>query len=210
MTEAEEEYIVDTKGAIRQQFMKEYGKKDFAAITVKELCAGTPVARTTFYSYYNNTDVPGETYDKEAALFSQIWFNAPIIRLSENQTKAGGRCYTYYFTPESPDPIMKCGHAIELASVFNHPEMASDAGRVFDLTFSKTMRKMWVKFAKCGNPSLSAGISPDGKDHEWPLYDLKDKKVMALDEFDIHPVKEEERKIVDWDRTYFMTKYYIP
>lgn len=155
-------------------------------------------------------DVPGETYDKEAALFSQIWFNAPIIRLSENQTKAGGRCYTYYFTPESPDPIMKCGHAIELASVFNHPEMASDAGRVFDLTFSKTMRKMWVKFAKCGNPSLSAGISPDGKAHEWPLYDLKDKKVMALDEFDIHPVKEEERKIVDWDRTYFMTKYYIP
>ena len=52
----EEGYIVDTKDAIRQQFMKEYGKKDFAAITVKELCARTPVARTTFYSYYNNTD----------------------------------------------------------------------------------------------------------------------------------------------------------
>jgi hypothetical protein len=28
----EEGYIVDTKDAIRQQFMKEYGKKDFAAI----------------------------------------------------------------------------------------------------------------------------------------------------------------------------------
>ena len=61
-----------------------------------------------------------------------------------------------------------------------------------------------------GNPSLSADISPDGKAYEWPLYDLEDKKVMALDEFNIHPEKEAERKIVDWDRTYFLTKYYMP
>jgi len=31
---------------------------------------------------------------------------------------------------------------------------------------------------------------------------------MVLDEFDIHPEKESEREIVDWDRTYFLTKYY--
>ena len=36
--------------------MKEYVKKDFAQISVKGLCAATPVARTTFYSYFNNTD----------------------------------------------------------------------------------------------------------------------------------------------------------
>ena len=36
--------------------MKEYARKDFTAITVKALCASTPVARTTFYSYFNNTD----------------------------------------------------------------------------------------------------------------------------------------------------------
>ena len=30
----------------------------------------------------------------------------------------------------------------------------------------------------------------------------------VFDEFDIHPEKESERKIVDWDRTYFLTKYY--
>lgn len=36
--------------------MKEYAKKDFPSITVKALCASTPVARTTFYSYFNNTD----------------------------------------------------------------------------------------------------------------------------------------------------------
>jgi len=153
-------------------------------------------------------DVKGDAFQPFASLLSQSWFNVPIIRLSEEQTKAGGKCYTYYFTPESPNPIMKCGHAIELAAVFNHPEMTEDTGRAFDETFCKTMRKMWVQFAKTGNPSLTADQSPDGKAKEWPLYDLKDKKVMVLDEFDIHPAKEADVKIVDWERTYFLTKYY--
>ena len=154
-------------------------------------------------------DVQGDSYEPDCYLLSQSWFNAPLLRLSENQTMAGGKSYTYYFTPESPDPIMKCGHAIELASVFNHPEMSADTGRVFDETFSKTLRKMWVQFAKTGNPSLSAEQSPDGKAKEWPLYDLENKRVMVFDEFNIHPEKETERKIVDWDRTYFLTKYYV-
>jgi len=142
-------------------------------------------------------DVEGDWFQPDASLLSQSWFNAPIIKLSECQTMGGGKAYTYYFTPESPDPIMKCGHAIELAVVFNHPEATSDMGRAFDETFCRAMRRMWVQFAKTGRPS------PD-----WPLYDLKEKKVMVLDEFDIHPEKESQRKIVDWDRTYFLTKYY--
>ena len=152
------------------------------------------------------SDIKGEDWERDSRLFSQVWFISPVFRLSEAQTKAGGKSYTYYFTPESSVPLIKCGHSIELASVFNHPEMTGDTGRVFDETFSKTIRRMWVQFAKTGNPSLSAGLSPDGKAKEWPLYDLKDRKVMVLDEFDIHPEKESERKIVDWDRTYFLTK----
>ena len=35
------------------------------------------------------------------------------------------------------------------------------------------------------------------------------KLVIALDEFDIHPAKEADRKIVDWERTYSLTKYYM-
>ena len=152
------------------------------------------------------SDIKGESWERDSRLFSQVWFIAPVFRLSEAQTKAGGKSYTYYFTPESSVPIIKCGHSIELASVFNHPEMTADTGRVFDAAFSKTIRRMWVQFAKTGNPSLSADISPDGKAKEWPLYDLKDRKVMVLDEFNIHPEKESDRKIVDWDRTYFLTK----
>ena len=154
------------------------------------------------------SSVEGEDYEKDSRLFSQLWFNAAHIRLAEAQTEGGGKSYTYYFTPESSRQYMKCGHATELASVLNHPEENDCTGRAFDATFSKTMRKMWVQFAKTGNPSLSADISPDGKAHEWPLYDQQDRRVMVFDEFDIHPEKESERKTVDWDRMYPLTKYF--
>ena len=145
-------------------------------------------------------------YTATDRLFDQIVFIAPLFRMSENQTMGGGRSYTYFFTPESDIPLMRCGHGVELAVVFDH--QGAPGGRAFDETFSKTLRKMWVQFAKTGDPSLSADISPDGRAKEWPLYDLKDKYVMVFDEFNIHPEKESERKILDWERTYFLTKYY--
>ena len=154
------------------------------------------------------SDIKGEPYEYTSRLFDQLVFIAPLFRLSENQTKAGGKTYTYYFTVESSVPLMKSGHAVELSTVFNHPEQTFVTGRTFDETFSKTMRHMWVQFAKTGNPSLSATESPDGKAKEWPLYDLENKQLMIFDEFDIHPEKESQRKIIDWDRTYFLTKYY--
>jgi len=192
-------------------FVSSFGKEgwdNWIAGRKQEKYAKLPADEKALVDNFMN-DIKGDYFQPDSSLLSQSWFNVPIIKMSECQTKAGGKAYTYYFTPESPDPIMKCGHAIELAVVFNHPEMTADTGRAFDETFCKTMRKMWVQFAKTGNPSLSAEISPDGKAKEWPLYDLQDKKVMVLDEFDIHPAKESEVKIVDWERTYFLTKYYM-
>ena len=153
-------------------------------------------------------DIKGESYEPFCRLYDQMWFIAPLFRLSENQTKAGGKSYTYYFTVESSLPLIKSAHAVELSTVFNHPEDTQFTGRAFDETFSKILRKMWVQFAKTGNPSLSAEISPDGKAHEWPLYDLKNREIMVFDEFNIHPEKESELKLVDWERTYFLTKYF--
>ena len=153
-------------------------------------------------------DIRGEVYDPLCRLYDQIWFIAPVFRQTENHIMAGGKSYNYYFTVESSVPLMKSGHAVELSAVFNHPEQIFVTGRAFDETFSRTMRKMWVQFAKTGNPSLSADQSPDGKAKDWPLYDLGDKQLMIFDEFDIHPEKESQRKILDWERTYFLTKYY--
>ena len=78
-----------------------------------------------------------------------------------------------YFTVESSVPLMRSGHAIELSTVFNHPEDTLVTGRQFDETFSKTMRKMWVQFAKTGNP-----------DNEyiphWEKYSADNRQTMEL------------------------------
>ena len=173
------------------------------AKNISQLTAGEKALVESFCK-----DVKGERHEQLCRLYDQIWFIAPLFRLSENQTKAGGKSYTYYFTVESSVPMVKSAHAVELATVFNNPMDTQFTGRVFDKTFSKTLRKMWVQFAKTGNPSLSAKDSPDGKAHEWPLYDLENKEIMVFDEFNIHPEKESQRKILDWERTYFLTKYF--
>ena len=159
-------------------------------------------------SYCQDVKDATAEYSATTRWIDQLVFIAPLFRMSENQTKAGGKSYTYFFTPESSWPLLKSGHAVDLSTVFNHPEERLVTGRIFNETFSRTLRKMWVQFAKTGNPSLSADQSPDGKAKEWPLYDLENKQLMIFDEFNIHPEKESQRKILDWDRTYFLTKYY--
>ena len=39
---------------------------------------------------------------------------------------------------------------------------------------------------------------------------FNDRQLMVLDEYDIHTAKESELKIVDRERTYFLTNYYMP
>ena len=174
----------------------------------KKLAQMTEDEKALAESYLGNAKDVSPEYSSDSRFFDQICFIAPVFKMSEGQTKAGGRHFTYYFTPESGTPLIRSGHGIELAVVFNHPEETLVTGRALDETFCKTLRRMWVQFAKTGNPSLTADISPDGKAHEWPIYDLKDRYVMVFYEFDIHPEKESERKILDWERTYFLTKYY--
>ena len=144
-------------------------------------------------------DISEGSCEPARSLLDQNWFIAPFLRTAENQTRAGGKAYAYFFT-------VKSGHGSELTTVLDHPEMNDPA---IDEAFSKTMRRMWVQFAKTGNPSLGADISPDERAHEWPLYDLNDKPIMIFEEFNIHHEKESEIKLVDRDRTYFLTKYYI-
>ena len=163
----------------------------------KKFAQLTDVEKKLVQGFIN--DISGEPDEKLSTLLDQIWFIAPFFRTAENQTAAGGKAYAYFFTVQS-------GHGMELTTVLDHPEM--NAGPI-DENFAKTMRKMWVQFAKTGDPSLTRDISPDGKAKIWPLYDSKDKQVMVFEEFNIHPEKEPGIKLVDRERTYFLTKYYI-
>ncbi len=188
-------------GLMGEEFWKAWvysrENKRFAQLSDKE--------KALLESYYNGLE--GGEFERTSNLFSQSWFIAPQIRLSEEQTKGGGKSYTYYFTAESKLPMIKSGHAIEVAIIFDNKEDAAAAEADFDENFCKTMRKMWVQFAKTGDPSLSADISPDGKAKVWPLYDTENKQVMVFDEFNIHAEKESALKIVDWDKTYFLSNY---
>lgn len=47
---------MDTREAIRAEFMRMYVREQLDRITVKGLCAAVPVARTTFYAHYRNVD----------------------------------------------------------------------------------------------------------------------------------------------------------
>ncbi len=63
----------DIKQAIHAAFFTLYGKRSFTQMTVKELCIQTPVARTTFYSYYNNlTELKAELEDELIGVFLKL------------------------------------------------------------------------------------------------------------------------------------------
>lgn len=171
-----------------------------ADLKEKKLAQLTDREKELVESYFR--DVKGERDEQLSSLLDQVWFIAPFVRTVENQTAAGGKAYAYFFTAKS-------GHGMELTTVLNHPEMDEAMGGAVDGTFAKTMRKMWVQFAKTGNPSLSPDVSPDGKENVWPVYDPQNRQVMIFDERNIHPEMETERKLVDRERTYFLTRYYI-
>jgi len=137
-----------------------------------------------------------EDWEPDSRLFGYSWFINGAIKMSECQTKGGGKSYTYFYRVESADPIRKSAHFEEVPIVFNHREMIVEGP--YDADFCKAMRGMWIQFARTGVPAPN-----------WPLYTLKDKQVMVLDEYDIHPAKEADVKIVDWDRSWFLLKYYM-
>ncbi len=47
---------MQTKQLIKSRFSRLYGKTNYNKITVKSLCEYVPVARTTFYSYFESLD----------------------------------------------------------------------------------------------------------------------------------------------------------
>jgi para-nitrobenzyl esterase len=158
-------------------------------------------------AFLDNT--PGNALYKTRSFGDQMIFITPAFRMSENHTAAGGRTYHYYFRVESSITNYLSGHAAELAAVFNNPQETFFSGRAYDDAFNHTMQRMWVNFAKTGDPSLTAGESPTGKAIQWELYNSDTRPIMVFDEFNVHQGYEPDYGIVDWERTYPLTKYFV-
>ena len=153
--------------------------------------------------------IPGNKYHKTYKFGDQVFFIAPAFRLSENHTAAGGKTYHYYFRVETSIPRFLSGHAAELAVVFNNPQETFFSGRPYDETFNHTLQRMWVNFAKKGDPSLTAEECPTGEAIQWDLYNSDTKPIMVFDEFNVHQGVEGDYGIVDWEQTYPLTKYFV-
>ena len=151
----------------------------------------------------------GNQFHKTFKFGDQVFFLAPVFRMSENHTAAGGKTYHYYFRVEACMQYFLSGHAAELPAVFNNPQDVFFSGRPYDDTFNHTLQRMWVNFAKTGEPSLTEKESPTGRAIKWEQYNSDTKPIMIFDEFNIHLGYEGDYGIVDWERTYPLTKYFI-
>ncbi len=104
--------------------------------------------------------------------YNEIIFRLPAIRQATAHHLNGGNTYMYYWSYPSAIPHLKACHAVELAYVFNNPEVNTYIGEDYNEELGKTVRKMWVNFATTGNPSTD--------EYEWKKYTRAHRETMIL------------------------------
>ncbi len=133
-----------------------------------------------------------KTYGKEWA--ATEFGNGQLFRAGQMyqaiaHAKQGGKEFFYRVDKEVEGPkqeILKACHAVELPFLFGNfdKEQAKDTKE--NRAYAKQLQRMWVNFAKTGNPSLSAADNPDGKAVEWLPFTNDTRKVMILAQGNLH------------------------
>ena len=140
-------------------------------------------------NYYNNRK--GHYYDKLADMLDQMTFFLGSFKIANSYAKGaaesenGGSIYSYLYRVESSEPYIKSGHSVELPGLFGNP-CKMLCGRTFDEKLGRLMQRMWINFAKTGNPSVPAEESPYGKAFDWTKYTQKENAAAIFDEFETH------------------------
>ena len=101
--------------------------------------------------------------------------------ISHGATEGAGKNYLYYFTTDSHlNPkefqgfnIGAC-HAAEVSYLLNNLDWPEVSGPNQSPEFAATLQRMWINFAKTGDPSVP-GI-------EWPEFTKENWNVMVLDD----------------------------
>ena len=131
----------------------------------------------------------GNKVQRISEFYNEIMFRLPAICQAENHSSNGGNIYMYYWKEPSRIPLYKACHAVELAYVFYNIEDTIYTGEKADEELARKVSRMWVNFAKTGNPSL--------EDIEWNKYDSKHRKTMTFKKDDIKEevdILKEQRK----------------
>ena len=122
---------------------------------------------------------------------NEILFRIPAIKQAQYHADSGGRNYMYYWTKESAIPRYGACHAVELAYVFNNLDDTIYIGERADASLASEVQKMWVDFAKTGDPST--------ENYHWDPYDSVSRNTMVLGD-EIHQVSDplrEQRELTE-------------
>ena len=135
-------------------------------------------------------DLKDDEIWNKTELINEIVFHIPAIAQAEQIYKRGGKVYMYYWVFPSGYKNLEACHAMELSSVFNNLNNYIYSGGNINENLAKSVQKMWINFAKKGNPSI--------ENYEWNCYNLSERNTMILGE-NIHEEKDvlsERRKLL--------------
>ena len=168
---------------------------------IQQYLLQSPVLYENMYAMLSSTDK--KRLDKFMALktdkkvwnetefYTEILFRIPSTKQAELHSLAGGKTWVYYWTYPSAIEYYKACHAVELAYVFNNLDERIYTGDNINPDLAKRVQKMWVNFARTGNPSITNYI--------WPEYNLPDRSVMYIGELQgiVNDPLSEERKLLE-------------
>jgi para-nitrobenzyl esterase len=107
-----------------------------------------------------------QPYQLYHAIFTDIQFRIPAVRLVESQTRLKVKAYNYIFDWPSAVPGMGACHSLELGFVFGNyrPEFHGEGLPAKKL--AAQLQDAWIAFARSGDPSCDSLGS-------WPAYSQK-------------------------------------
>ena len=152
-----------------------------------------------------------KTYGKEWA--PTEFGNGQLFRAGQMyqaiaHAKQGGKEFFYRVDKEVEGPrqeILKACHAVELPFIFGNFDKEQAKNTKENRVYSKQLQRMWVNFAKTGNPSLSAKDNPDGKAVEWQPFTNDTRKVMILAQGNLHMEENPEAERTELEQKLIAT-----
>ena len=172
----------------------------FEPLVLSRIAAVSPEDTQYMVKYYNSRE--GHYYDKLADMLDQMTFFPGSFKIANSYAKGaaesenGGSIYSYLFRVESSEPYIRSGHSVELPGLFGNP-CKMLCGRTFDEKLGTLMQRMWINFAKTGNPSVPAEESPYGEAFDWTEYTQEGNAAAIFDEFETHMDTYENIGLID-------------
>lgn len=129
-------------------------------------------------------------YLEVTEFYNEILFRLPAVKQCEALSKNGNKVYNYYWTRGGSNKTTGACHAIELSYVFNNLNVKSYTGDDVNQRLAEEVQKMWVNFARSGDPSTEAYI--------WNEYNCHTRKTMILGDeiYETEDLLAEQRKLL--------------